>query len=133
MTAAASLYAYLTAHPAVSAVAGDRVYPVMAPQRDPNAPLEPTLVFRLASRRDTPVMNGPLTMATTEWEIAALAASYDAAHELAEAVISALNYFKGPMGGGVQVEACTLQDAADLDEVDLGFFAVLLRFEIQFR
>lgn len=133
MTIAASLYAHLTAHPAVAALANDRVYPVLAPQRDPNAPLAPTLVFRLAARRDALVLNGPLTLATTEWEIAALAADYDTAHELAEAVIGTLNYFKGQMGGGVQVEACTLQDAADFDETDLGFFAVLLRFEIQFK
>lgn len=131
MTLATSLYAHLTSHPAVSAIAGDRVFPVLAPQRDPNAPLQPTLVFRLAARRDDIVLNGPMTMATTEWEIAALAADYDTVHELAETVIGALNYFKGQIGGGVRVEACTLQDAADMDEPDLGFFAVLLRFEIK--
>ncbi len=131
-TCAESLYSHLASNAGVAAIAGDRIYPVLAPQKDPNAPLEPTLVFRLAARRDDIVMQGPMTMATTEWEIAALAQQYDRAHELAEAVIASLNYFKGVMGGGVRVEACTLQDAADLDEPELGFFAVILRFEIKY-
>jgi hypothetical protein len=135
MTAAASLYQHLVTLPGIAALSGDRVYPISAPQRPHGEELQPTLVFRLSGRRDDLLLSGPRTLATSTWEIAVISADYDAGHELAEAVIAGLNYFKGRMGGpeGVYVEACALQDAADSDEPELGFHAVILQFELKYR
>jgi hypothetical protein len=125
----------LAALPGVVALAGERVYPIHAPQLTTNEELLPTLVYRLSGRRDDQLLSGPMTMATSTWEIAVVAADYDAGHQLAEAVIEGLNYFKGRMGGpeGVYVEACSLQDAADSDEPELGFYALILQFELKYR
>jgi hypothetical protein len=74
------------------------------------------------------------TLARSIWEVAVLTADYDTAHEAAEAVIAALSYFKGRMGGedGIWVESCTLQDVVDQEEPSIGVVLVLLEFEIQF-
>lgn len=135
MTCAASLYQHLAALPAIVALAGDRIYPIHAPQLPQGEELQPTLVYRLSGRRDDLLLSGPRTIATSTWEIAVISADYDAGHELAEAVIEGLNYFKGRMGGpeGVYVEACALQDAADSDEPELGFYAVIVQFELKYR
>lgn len=136
MTAAASLYKHLAEHPAIVPLAQGRVFPIHAPQLPPGETLQPTLVYRLSGRNDARLLAGPRPVATTTWEIAIISADYDAGHELAEAVIASLNYFKGRMGDsdeGVWVEACALEDAADSDEPELGFYAVILQFELKYR
>lgn len=134
MTAAASLYNHLAQSPGVLALAGDRVYPLGLPQRPQGEDLDPSVVFRLIGRRDELTLRKERTLARTIWEVAAIAADYDTAHELAEAVIESLSYFKGVMGGtgGIQVESCTLQDAVDQEEPLIGVVLVLLEFEIQY-
>jgi hypothetical protein len=135
VTCAESLYQHLAALPAVAALAGSRIYPLHAPQAPAGASLQPTVVYRLAGRKDHLLMAGPQTLATTNWELAVIAADYDAGHQLMEVLISNLAYFKGQLGGsgGVYVEACALQDVADNDDPELGFYAVIAQFEIQYR
>jgi len=134
MTAAASLFRHLVNDPGVQAFTGDRVYPLGLPQRSQGEDLQPSIAFRLAGRRDEITLRRERTLARTIWEVAVLTPDYDTAHELAEAVIQSLSYFKGRMGGedGIWVESCTLQDAMDQEEPAIGVVLVLLEFEIQF-
>lgn len=133
-TAAASLFRHLVEDPGVQAFVQDRVYPLGLPQRPQGADLQPSIAFRLAGRRDELTLRKERTLARTIWEVAVLTADYDTAHEVAEAVIASLSYFKGRMGGedGIWVESCTLQDAVDQEEPSVGVVLVLLEFEIQF-
>jgi hypothetical protein len=131
MNCGQSLFSHLTALPAVTAIVELRVYPVMGPQDEKR----PLIVFALAGRTDDLVLRGPMTIATTSWEIDCVSPDYDQAHSLAEAVIASLNYFKGRLGGldGVYVESSTLSNARDEVQLEQGLFIVNLQFEIKYR
>lgn len=131
MTCGQSLFSHLAAVQGIAAIVDQRIYPVMGPQDEKR----PLIVFALANRADDLVLRGPMTMATTSWEVDCISPDYDQAHELAEAVIASLNYFKGRLGGpdGVYVESASLSAARDEVQIEQGLFIVNLQFEIKYR
>jgi hypothetical protein len=135
VTFQAELFAHLQADAAVTALIGDRLYPVNAPTLDLTASVPNTVVYKLVGRRpDGATMDGKLIYISDEWELIAIAETYDQAHAIADALTASLNYIKGALGSGTKyVQASELIDAADDDDVLLGFFAVMLRFTIRYQ
>lgn len=135
MSFQAELFAHLQGDAALTTLIADRLYPVNAPPIEPGATVPATVVYKLVGRRpDGATLDGKLIYVSDEWELVAIAETYDGAHAIADAVTDRLNYFKGPIGSGTKrVQASELVDAADDDDVLLGFFAVILRFSIRYQ
>ncbi len=104
-----ALYSHLTNDAGVSALVGNRVYPLMAPQ---DAAL-PHLVYQRISSPRLRSHGGPSGLAHPRFQITATAGSYSAARSLANAVRASLDGFRGTMGGGVSVGASFLDNEAD--------------------
>lgn len=135
MTLGASIYAHLCANAAVSAIAGTRIRPVGLPESDIDAHFEAAVVFTLLAWEHDYDLPGNRQLDRKRYEFQCLSEDYDQAHELMEAVIAALNHFRGVMGGdgGVTVKSCILQDARDDINPDLisrGIYGATAEFEI---
>lgn len=136
MTLATAIYNHLTSDGVIQSIAGVRVYPVGAPQEDVDSgDLQCAVVYALLSRQHDYALPGNKTFDRYRWEFQCLAAEYDKAHELCEAVIASLNHFRGVMGGdgGVTVQHCILQDQRDETNEDLlarGIYGATAEFEI---
>lgn len=132
MTLAAALYAHLTGTVGLAALVGTRVYPVQAPQADENAAIQPFVAYALVDRVfEYPMGAKVMTMDT--WSFVAVASTYDDAHAVNDALIAALDRYRGTMGGagGVSVQTATILGSKDLlDEAELGLYLVGTQFEI---
>lgn len=96
-----SLYAFLSAAPAVAALVGDgnspetyRIFPNDAGEN----PVMPCLVYARISRAEGHTFDGPHGFCRSRVQIDALADTYTAAKALATAVRKALNGYSGPFG-----------------------------------
>ena len=132
MTLAEAIYSHLTADADVSALVGSAVYPVTAPQQDENSAIAPMIVYALSDRRHE-YSFGDRALIHTTWTFICAAASYDLAHQISEALIAALDHYRGslPAVSGVSVQNIELVNSQDVeDEFELGIFQVRTDFEI---
>jgi hypothetical protein len=111
-----AVYARLTAHAGTAALVGTRVYPLRLPQGmgEPSVPY-PAIRFQVFERARTHLMGADLNERHAEVQIDCYAESYEDAHELAEAVVSALSRWEGT-AGGVTVIHFFLEGSLDMDE-----------------
>lgn len=132
MTLQASLYAHLAADGDVSNLAEARIYPVLAPQVEDALP-GPTIVYWFAGIEPDEDLDGDEILDVTTWGFLCLAADYDAAHELYEALSRSLRGFSGQFGGddGVEVQNIAPLSASDSETVlQFGLYGVESQFSI---
>lgn len=132
MTLAAAIYAHLTADAPLAALVSTRIYPVTIPQADENAALQPELAYALVDRAHEYTI-GAKALVMDTWSFVSVAATYDAAHQVNDALITAMDRYRGTMGGvgGVSVQTVQILSSKDVvDEADLGLFIVATDFEI---
>lgn len=136
MTIQGAFGTHLRLTPDVSALIGDRVYPVQAPD---NCPV-PYVVYSFSRADDDPITKPaddapPIPLAGAELAVTVVSrnhghsSGYDEAWEAAEAIRKDLVYFKGDMNGiSVQGTRCT----AMRDEIaaEFGLFEVASTYQI---
>ena len=108
MSIESGLYAHLTSDPDVSALVGDRIYPLLVPQ---DATLPAIAYQRISTGRDE-THTGPSGLSQARIQLTCIADSYDAAKAVADAVRSSLDGFSGTMGG-INVGACFVTNDRD--------------------
>ena len=86
MTLDEAIFTALSAHAGVTAIAGDRSYPVQAPQ---SAAL-PFVVWQRVSTSPINSHDGPAALDQTSVQFACFAATFTAAHDLRNAIRTAL-------------------------------------------
>ena len=132
MTLAAALYAHLTADAPLTALVSNRVYPVTIPQANENAAVQPEVAYALIDRAHEYTI-GAKALVLDTWSFVSVAADYDTAHQVNDALIAALDRYRGTMGGvgGVAVQTVQIMTSQDMvEDVELGLFIVKTDFEI---
>ncbi len=133
MTLGTAINIHLKADSGVAAIAGTRIYPVRQPVSDSDSK-SPFLLHFFSGRNDELDIGGNGFSRRT-LVCLCMAEDYDSTQSLAEAVIAALNNFRGLMGGGsgVRVNHCVVSDARDEELPELaeaGVFLAVAEFEI---
>lgn len=99
----------LTADAGVSAIAGDRIYPVIAPA---TAGLPFATWRRLSVAREM-TFSGPLGLPTVVLAVELYAETYEEVRELADACRLVLDGWGSPVGQSVSVRLVTLSNESD--------------------
>lgn len=108
MTIEAGIYAHLITNSGVAALVATRIYPLLVPQ---DATLPALAYQRISGPRDHS-HSGPSGLVFARMQLTYVAASYDGAKSLGEAVRAALDGFSGTMGQ-VTVDACLMDNERD--------------------
>lgn len=113
MSIEAGLYAYLTADAGVSAVIGNRLYPLAIPQ---GATL-PAAAYQRISYRNLLAHDGVTNYATVRVQITCTADTYDSAKSASEAIRQACDGYSGVMGAYTvhECEIVTMLDGYNQD------------------
>lgn len=104
-----ALAAVMAADPAVAALAGMRVYPVIAPA---DAAI-PFVTWRRTGVRREQTLSGPMGMPTVLLAVDVYAETYDAVRELADRIRLALDGYGGAASDSVLVDYVTLDNETD--------------------
>lgn len=112
----AALDIQLTTFPGLTALVGQKIYPMQA---DQSATL-PYVTFRLIIGSPANVHGGKPTLTEDRWQFSAWGATYLDAKNVAAQVKAALQSFTGVMGGvgGVNVSGCLKTFETDMYEGD---------------
>ena len=110
-----ALFNRLCTHVGLTAVVGNRIYPVRLPLRADY----PAISYFRVSRPTTRTFGGTVAGASPRFQFDCWAKSYADAKAVADQVIAALDGFSGTMGGpgGVEVQAVYLENEMDDDFV----------------
>jgi hypothetical protein len=111
VTLEVGLHAFLLADPAVAALIGTRMTPLVLPQNT----AYPALTYQRISGQRLRSVDGPAGRARPRMQIDSWAETYLEAKALAAAVRRALDGYAGPMGAA-QVGAVSLDDERDIHE-----------------
>jgi hypothetical protein len=126
-----SLFMHLSDDDAISAIAADRIYPLLRPERDPT----PALIYTQTAGVDDVTLCGQSGLSNKLFQLDSYAKSYSLAHQLADAVKARLAGFQGIMGdtAGTDIASIALESESDLDDPEPGLFRVLQIFNIWHR
>lgn len=139
MSLNAAIYAHLAADSTVAALVSTRIYPVQSPELADGAAMPTTLVYGRAGMTPMGSLTAGALYFTATYGFFCAAMAYDAAHDLADAVITALYKLIYPTKqtlAGVSFESCRLTDSRDDTDntaVERGIFTVYVEFEFSFR
>jgi hypothetical protein len=128
MTIETELRAYTLAGPEVAALVGTRMYPQKLPQN----PTLPALVYQRIDTRRLHDMAGPDALPRPRIQIAAWASSVADAWDVVNAVRERLDGYRGAMGV-IDVQSCLCVGERDVDDPDTGRTGVEQDYQIQFR
>lgn len=123
-----ALKKYLEAQSGLTALVGERIDYVRAPQ-DVAAPY---LVFFKVSGPRVHSHDGVSDLANPRFQFSCFAGTYYEAKQVAEQVQTALDAYSGTMGGagGVSVGACFYENETDIYETDANLFHVAVDYLI---
>ena len=99
----------LVSDPAVAAVVGQRVYPVIAPA----AADLPFITWRRSGVQRSHTLGGPMGMPTVVMSVDLYAVTYEAVRELADRIRRALDGYGGSPSDSVVVDNVSLDNEAD--------------------
>lgn len=126
MTAASDgVYAYLQTLPGFTALAGDRVYPVVAPQE----PVKPFVVYEEISLLPDRTVDGMLDRTRARIRFSCYSGSYTEAKAIARQIRLAFKDYKGAMGGTNVTDSGFLNEA-DIWEPDSELFGIAVDVSI---
>lgn len=108
MSIETALYSYLTSYAGLTALVGDRIYPLVIPEQ---AGL-PAIAYQRISTRITYSHDGDSELDRTRFQFACVAKTAKEAREVAEQVVAALSAYSGPMDG-LNVGASFIENRLD--------------------
>lgn len=130
MTMPADLVAVIEANAGVTAIVGDRIYPlIVPPQALAGDDRRPCLVYATTSVSRDLTFCATSALKAERFSVDCYAASYDGAKALAEAVIAALVDYSG-VSGGSTISAVHLENEIDLMDLEPGLYRRLLSFVV---
>lgn len=120
MTVATSFYSYLSNAPSLTALVGNRIYPIMLPQDA----VFPAITYNRVTTPKMYVQSG-FTYSDAHYDVNCWGISYDAADTLAATLIPLLDnrVFSG-------VTMCRILDDKDLRDPDTGLFRRILTIDM---
>lgn len=122
-----AIYSILSTDPGVTALASTRAYPVVAPQKSP----APYLVYNKSGRGRQELFCGTDNTLSTRMQIDCYATTYLESVNLAAAVESALNRYRGVLGSpAVNILTAYLTNEFDLSEIEPGLYRQSQDWEI---
>lgn len=123
MSIESGLYTHLTNDPDVSALVGDRIYPLLVPQ---DASL-PAIAYQRISTGREEAHTGPSGLCSARIQLTCIADSYESAKSVADAVRKSLDGFSGTMGT-FEVGACFVVN--DRDDWASSFDVPVVRLDV---
>jgi hypothetical protein len=109
-----SLVSILAVSTAVTAICGQRIYPLYARQTAP----KPLVIYQRISSVREHSHDGPSGLARPRFQFRCVANSFSEARGLADAVRGALDGYQGTVGG-VRIDAILFENELDADDVAL--------------
>lgn len=109
-----SLVSILQASSAVTAICGQRIYPLYARQ----TAAKPLVIYQRISSVREHSHDGPSGLARPRFQFRCVANSFSEARGLADAVRGALDGYQGTVGG-VRIDAILFENELDADDVAL--------------
>lgn len=126
----AGLYSYLSSNTQVSAIVGDRIYPLMIPLAVYDAAIQrPCLVYQRDGSARQRTYCGDSNVVNASFQIDAYAIDYDSAISLADAVRVALVAYRGVMGA-VTVKDVVLENDFDLLDTEPGLYRRSMNYTV---
>ncbi len=107
-----ALYTYLSGYAGLNALVGDRIYPIVLPQKA----VMPAVTYQKISEPQVHVSGADSGPYCPRYQFSCWGTTYDEACDVAVQVRTALRDYTGVMGGagGVTVQRSFLEDANDL-------------------
>jgi hypothetical protein len=127
MSLETAMRAYVLADAAITAIAGQRMYPRGLPQ----GPTFPAIVYSRVDTRREHVMTGPDGLPRARVQVTCWGTSVQTATDLAAAVRVRLDGFVGAWGS-VTVGSCLCVGERDIDDPETGRSAVAQDYMIQY-
>ncbi len=124
-----ALYTRLSGHAGLSALVGDRIYPVKLPQ----SPVYPAIIYESRGGDRLHNMGVDAGIRRPIFQIACFAATYDAATNVGEQVIAALSRFRGTVGGIVIQEILMIDEPDDFWSDEPPVWQRVLEFEVSYE
>lgn len=109
-----SLVTILQASAAVTALAGERIYPLRALQ----TAQQPLVIYQRISATREHSHDGPSGLARQRFQFRCVAGGYGQARQLADAVRGALDGYQGTVGG-VRIDGIVIQNELDTEDAAL--------------
>lgn len=119
------LRTHLLTESTITSLVGARIYPVLLPQ----APTFPAMTYQRVSGSRVQSLTGPSGMAHPRFQIDCWAQTYDGAKELAAAVMTELDGYRGTMGD-TRVGGVIVYGDRDIYEPDVEIFRVTIDITI---
>lgn len=118
------VYALLTNTPALTALVGDRIYPVMLPQ----TVVVPALVVTQLDEQEEITKDGPVSNGWT-FQVTVIAANNDQARQVSRIVKTALNWKTATLGTGENIRT-RFEDESDASwEPEQRYFQIVQDFK----
>ena len=114
----------LAADAAFQALTDGRVYYLVIPQTTSQAIRIPCTVYNRRGVQRQVTYCGTSGLVRTDATLDSYAVTLAGAYDVAEAVKAALIDFSGLLGGGVQVQAASLEAETDLEDIEPGLYRV---------
>jgi hypothetical protein len=117
-----ALMTYLLAQSGITALVGQRIYFVIAPQET----AKPYIVVTKIDAPEVGSHDGPAELASPRFQLSVFAVTYSAAKNISAAIKTALDGYSGTMGGagGLHVDIPRREDENDFYEESTGLFQV---------
>lgn len=126
---AQSLFSLLSSDPTVAGFVQSRIFPLVIPlEVFDGASTKPCIVYQQVTADRQQKFCGTDTLITASFDLHAYARGYDQARELADAVITALNDYRGAV-----IKHIFLESEIDLHDIDPGLYRVTMVFTIWYR
>lgn len=109
-----SLVSILTTSPAVTAICGQRIYPLTARQ----TAVKPLVIYQRISSMRSRSHDGPSGLARQRFQFRCVGNGFAEARGLADAVRGALDGYQGTVAG-VRIDAVLFENEMDMDDVAL--------------
>ena len=130
MSAATSLYSFLTGNANLEALVGERIYPVVIP---PQVTARPVVTFSQESGDFIEHLAGRSDTRFAEFSVDCWGTSYESARAVSDVVETELVGYRGTFGA-VNAESIRMENDFDVPpEPDTGLFRVSLRFVIAYN
>lgn len=112
-----------TLMPDVMAIIGDRVFPLVMPQRKQGEePVVPCIVYEVPDVARQVTYCGTNGLTKTLIRLDCYSPSYDDTIDLAKKLFLALRDFRGALGGIVDVRAASLETEFDVQDIEPGLY-----------
>lgn len=122
-----ALHSLLIGSSAIVSLVDSRIYPIVLPTDG----IFPAITYQRISSIPTYSLSSNVGVTTSRMEIDAWASTYQSAHALADAILSAIDNYSGTASDGTRIFGIQLDNSTDIAEERALLYRVRMEFLIQ--